>query len=531
MVLLIGTAISAAGDSTPWEKKFGGGRNEGIVSIVALPDSGYIAAGMTESKGAGGKDLWVLRFDATGNTAWDKTFGGPQDDGPMQKPLVVLPDGGFALAGMTESKGAGDSDVWVVKLDRNGDVVWDKAFGGAGEDFAAALTLMPDGGLAVVGYNGSRGAGAIYAWVLRLDADGRLLWEKEFPAQATPQGKILPALYDIAALADGGLVLAGQTKSESGEDVDALVVRLDAKGDVVWDKTYSGPHDEEASSIVVLPDGGFAAAGGSTDGKNKAGLAWRLDRDGGLLWEKSFGGPRGWVFGAKSLADGGLALAGVVATSVGEEKGASVWRLDRDGRLLWQQLIDAPNGGVATTIDALPDGRLLVGGVTSNNGSPDAAIVTLPATPLAAAEGQAGAAPRADEKCVKYVPSVGKTVPVPCEQSPAPGAEQSALAAPAPPPAAATSPAPPTSDRTAELDPARSSQLVFSGEAATLDATLQKLAAWVVVKRNFPDWYEEQVRQASKLSAEQAVTSGSLKRWSHCAVSTAMRPSRPAPIA
>ena len=493
--LLISAAVPAAGDALPWDKSFGGEKSDAFVSVTALPDGGYVTAGMTESKGAGGQDFWVMRFDAKGSVLWDRTFGGPQDDAPIQRPLVALSDGGFAFAGKTGSKGAGEDDAWVVRLSANGDVIWDKTFGGAGSDFATSLAAMPDGGLAVVGKSFSPGdSEAVEDWVLRLDGDGRLLWEKKFPSQLTPRG-VFPSLATIAALADGGLVLAGETKAKESEDADAWFVRLDAKGDVVWDKTYNGPQDERPSSIVVLPDG-FAAAGGAKAGKIESGQAWRLDQDGRLLWQKSFGNPRGSVFATKALPDGGLALAGVIATSVGGENGASVWRLDPDGRLLWQQLIDAPNPGVAMGIDVLPDGRLIVGGVTFKNGSMAAAIVILPQTPPAATEKQeAAASAPADEKCMKYVPSVGKTVAVPCERvpSPAPPVDEHARA-PTQLPAVAMLPPPAAS----KPEPARPSPSLAATTSERLAIKLHRGTVSIHLRPDLAPKHVERIKQLAK---------------------------------
>jgi hypothetical protein len=127
--LMTFAAASAAGDPLPWEKILGGEKDDLLLSAVALPDGGYAVGGGTASKGAGQTDFWALRLDAKGNVVWDKTFGGPKDDSPTRKALAALPDGGFALAGGTYSKGAGDADVWVVRLDGNGNVLWDRTFG------------------------------------------------------------------------------------------------------------------------------------------------------------------------------------------------------------------------------------------------------------------------------------------------------------------------------------------------------------------------------------------------------------------
>jgi hypothetical protein len=439
---LMGTVIvSAASESVPWLTTFGGEKDDLVFSAAIMPDGTYVVGAFTESKGAGKSDFWLIRFDHEGRVIWDKTFGGRNDDGPVKKAFVPLPDGGFAMVGTTYSKGAGASDAWVLRLDPQGNVLWDRTFGGRGEDAGFAIAAMPDGGFAVAAKSRSKGPGVAYAWVLRLDRDGRVQWEKTFPTDVIPR-EDLYELATLAALPDGGLVLGGRKKTDTSEDFDAWVLRIDAKGGVVWDKTYAGPNGERVDTILALPDGGVLAAGGSQTTELAYGMAWRLDRDGGLLWQKTFGAPLGWVIGSTLLPDGGFALAGFTATTVGSDKGGSVWRLDPSGRTVWQQTIDAPNPAFATAVDAFPDGRLLVAGVTKAKGQYDGGIAILPPTPAtatASARAQTAAAPGAPQECLKYLPSIGRSVSVPCEpsDSSAPSAQLPAPAAPAtagPPP-------------------------------------------------------------------------------------------------
>jgi len=145
---------------------------DGASSIVALADGGFAVAGWTESKGAGSSDMWVLRLDEAGNVVWDHTYGGAEDD--VARSIVALADGGLAVAGYTQSKGAGDDDMWVLRLDEAGNVVWDKTFGGAKADMANSIVALADGGFAVAGRTYSKGAGNNDMWVLRLDEAGNV---------------------------------------------------------------------------------------------------------------------------------------------------------------------------------------------------------------------------------------------------------------------------------------------------------------------------------------------------------------------
>jgi hypothetical protein len=119
---LLGTSSTAFSQALPvvWDRTYGGWRFDSASSIVALADGGLAVAGMTKSKGAGKRDMWVLRLDEAGNVLWDHTYGGAHEDRATS--IVALADGGFAVAGYTESKGAGNRDMWVLRLDEAGNV-------------------------------------------------------------------------------------------------------------------------------------------------------------------------------------------------------------------------------------------------------------------------------------------------------------------------------------------------------------------------------------------------------------------------
>ena len=133
-----------------WDKTFGGSSDDSANAIVQTTDGGYAVAGYTNSKGAGGYDMWVIKLDASGNKTWDKTFGGSSYDSANS--IVQTTDGGYVVAGYTKSKGAGGSDMWVVKLDASGNKTWDKTFGGSSYDSANSIVQTADGGYAVAGY-------------------------------------------------------------------------------------------------------------------------------------------------------------------------------------------------------------------------------------------------------------------------------------------------------------------------------------------------------------------------------------------
>ena len=155
-----------------WDKAFGGSQNDEIFTGIKTTDGGYAVCGYTESKGAGGYDVWIAKLDENGEMVWDKAFGG--NEAEVANSIIQTRDGGYALAGYTWSKGEGREDAWVIKLDKNGEIAWDKTFGGSDEDVARCIIQAADGSYAVCGYTESKGAGRYDAWVIKLDEEGNL---------------------------------------------------------------------------------------------------------------------------------------------------------------------------------------------------------------------------------------------------------------------------------------------------------------------------------------------------------------------
>src|SRR5262249_49744603 len=141
-------------------------------------------------------------------------------------------------------------DLWVLKLDAIGNAVWQKSYGGSASDGAGAVRQTPDGGYVVAGYTRSYGAGQFDAWGIKLDADGNVTWQK------TDGGTGFDFASDVQPTADGGYIVAGSTTSFGAGSDDAWVLKLDANGNVIWQKTYGGADSDGASAVHTTADGG-----------------------------------------------------------------------------------------------------------------------------------------------------------------------------------------------------------------------------------------------------------------------------------
>ena len=247
--------IPAIGTSSHFCKAIGGPESEEGHSLIQTSDGGYAIAGSTTSFGAGGGDVYVVKLNAKGNLQWTKTIGGPEnEEGNF---LIQTSDGGYVIAGATNSFGAGDKDVYVVKLDAHGNLQWTKTIGGEYYDEGTSLIQTSDGGYAIAGYTESFGAGEWDVYVVKLDAKGNLQWTKTIGGPGYEIG------FSLIQTSDGGYAIAGSYHLvDDNESVANVVVKLDAHGNLQWTKTIGGEYfDWGGPSLIQTSDGGYLIAG------------------------------------------------------------------------------------------------------------------------------------------------------------------------------------------------------------------------------------------------------------------------------
>ena len=311
-----------------WNKTYGGAGSDAADFIEQTSDGGYILTGQTDSFGKGKGDAWVMRLDQGGNMLWNKTFGGASTDEGMA--VHQVEDGGYILAGYTFSEGKGMSDAWVVRLDRDGKEIWDKTFGGPSYDGATSVQATPDGGYVLVGSTFSFGKGMSDALVIRLDKGGKELWRKTFGADGNDRAMA------VLRTTEGGFIFAGQTQAAAGQNEDLWVVKLDSEGNEAWSKTFGGKSEDRATDIQAVGNEGWIVAGYTKSIGKGEGDAWllRLDPEGNKLWDKTFGGrSRDNAAFCQPTGDGGYILAGSTASFGKGKTDAWIIKLDAEGNL------------------------------------------------------------------------------------------------------------------------------------------------------------------------------------------------------
>jgi len=241
--------ISPNGD-IEWERNYGGLSTATAYSLQQTSDGGYIVAG---DYWFSGSDILILKLFFDGTVEWSKTYGGIEND----KPSVILQtnDGGYIVAGETNSYGAGNSDIWILKLTSDGMIEWQKTYGGSESEYASSIQKTNDGGYIVACSIISFGAGQADFWIIKITSEGVIEWNKSYG------GSKSETAYSIQQTFDGGFVVAGETQSFGAGKKDIWIIKLNIWGDIEWEKTYGGSQDEEASSIQQTNDGGYIIAG------------------------------------------------------------------------------------------------------------------------------------------------------------------------------------------------------------------------------------------------------------------------------
>jgi PKD repeat protein len=399
-----------------WDKTIGGDNYDALAFISPTSDGGYLLAGASESNISGDKsedsrgsrDYWVVKIDANRQKQWDKTFGGNRFESFQN--AVTTADGGYLLVGWSASGASGDktensrggNDYWIVKIDANGNKLWDKTYGGSGTDQLSFATPTTDGGYLLTGWSNSDASGDKSEdskggedwWIIKIDANGNKLWDKTLGGSGEDDD-ISPA----APTSDGGYIIVGDSQSNTSGDKsensrggrDYWVVKIDANGNKVWDKTFGGGGWDAGRRILALSGkeeyllGGFSSSNVSGDKSENSRGGWdywivKIDADGNKLWDRTYGGSNdelGTILFPS--ANGGYLLVGRSLSDASGEKsedskgGSDFWivKIDSQGNKIWDKGLGGNREEVLGSAISPTDGEYLLGGWSNSNISGD----------------------------------------------------------------------------------------------------------------------------------------------------------------
>jgi hypothetical protein len=376
-LLLVGLGVGKSVVQAPsweWFKTFGGSDWDSGSSVQQTSDGGFILVGTTTSFGAGGFDVWLIKTDADGNKLWEKTFGGIRDD--RGHSVQQTSDGGFILLGWTESFDAREADVWLIKTDASGNIEWDRTFGGSDRDKGSSVQQTSDGGFILVGYTESFGAGWADVWLIKTDADGNKLWEKTFGGSGLDSGS------SVQQTSDGGFIIVGYTTSFGAGGFDVWLIKTDADGNKLWEKTFGGSRRDWGSSVQQTSDGGFIIVGYTTS--FGAGDVWliKTDANGNKQWDRTFGGSdwdEGWS--VQQTSDGGFIIVGWT-WSFGAG-GPDVWliKTDANGNKQWDRTFGGSDWDWGFSVQQTSDGGFIIVGSTESFGAGEGDVLLIKSRP------------------------------------------------------------------------------------------------------------------------------------------------------
>jgi len=398
------------------QKTIGGSFFDDLRSMYLTKDGGLIVGGSSESDSSGDKtedntgiiDYWLVKLNKKGKIQWDKTIGGSYDD--QLSCIQQTSDGGYILGGSSESNRSGQKsenskgsyDYWVVKLDRSGNIEWDKTIGGSDYDALACLEQTCDGGYILGGQSFSNKSGdktgnsrgADDYWVVKLDKHGKVQWDK------TIGGSDFDVLYSLQQTNDSGYILGGSSTSNiSGEktensrgDYDYWIVKLDKHGRIQWDKTIGGSDFDVLHAIQQTSDGGYILGGTSSSGisgektESNRGLYhsdyWivKLSSEAQIQWDKTIGGvDDDFLYSLQQTSDKGYILGGYSYSNTSGEKTENskgeddywVVKINKYGKVEWDKTIGGNHFERLSSIKEIQKNWYMLGGSSSSDISGD----------------------------------------------------------------------------------------------------------------------------------------------------------------
>ena len=385
-------------------------------------DGGYILAGSTYSFGAGSIDAWLLKYTGDGTLSWSRTVGGGNSDSANS--VAQTADGGYIAAGRTESFGAGNYDIFLLKVAADGNLTWSHTAGSSGEEIAFSLAITSDGDYIVAGHTGSFGAGGDDVLLVKTDSSEDLpdcslcasvaaltqvttsststdaptvdvastdpLTSNPTPTSNSPSpqsiflcglspvivasgGSSDDSAYSVAQTADGGYIVAGETSSWGAGFKDVLLIKYTRIGELSWARTAGGSGVDSASSVAQTTDDGYIVTGNTTSwgSGGEDVLLLKYASDGTLSWAKTAGG--GASDKANAVAqttDGGYIVAGSTFSYGAGNSDAFLLKYAGNGTLSWAKTAGGTGLEAANDVAQLAStGDYYIAGVTDSFGA------------------------------------------------------------------------------------------------------------------------------------------------------------------
>jgi len=420
IVITFNSKVYSQAPALAIQKNFGGSSAESFYSIKSTADGGFIAAGSTQSvdgdvtgNHGNNNDAWVIKTDSNLNVQWKKCYGGSSSESIYE--IIQKDDGSYIFIGTAGSNDFdvsgvhGSGDVWVVRLDAAGNLLWQHCYGGIEGEMGRSISLTDDGGFIAAGESKSNDGdvsghhgGSFDAdyWVFKADSTGAIQWQKSLGGTRYESAKSVRPSFD------GGYIVCGNAASEDGDVTgfhtvlgnypDYWVVKLDSAGNLQWQKCLGGTGIDYARIIIQTIDSAFIVAGttGSDDGDvspwvpgSPTGWVVKLDTTGTVIWKKLLGVHGEDINSMLQAPDGGFIAGGSTwsdGNGVNSNGFYDFWIVKTDSacNIQWQRNYGGTDYDFGDAIDFFPGGYVVTGNVSShdvdlnsNKGGYDAWIV------------------------------------------------------------------------------------------------------------------------------------------------------------
>ncbi|MDI6808846.1 MAG: T9SS type A sorting domain-containing protein [Candidatus Eisenbacteria bacterium] len=339
-------------------------------SMTRTYDGGFAVAGATMSYGAGLTDIFISRFDRSGDHVWTRTLGGTGYDEVYS--VWQSLNNELLVTGSTTSYGAGGLDLILSKFNSSGDLAWTKTLGGSGADYGRSVIHTFDGGFVVTGATSSYGAGNYDLLLSRFDTSGNRTWTRTLGGSDRECG------FSVIQTMDEGYVVTGYTRSYGAGSADLILSKFNDAGTHLWTKTLGGIYDEEGRSVIETSDGSLVVTGytrsygaGSSDI-----IISKFTSSGTHVWSRTVGSTV-YDYGHSVIeaSDGSLILAGSVSEYGAGSDDAALLKFGASGDLLWTKAIGGSSVDVAYSLAQAVDGGLLVAGYTQSYGAGNSCVL------------------------------------------------------------------------------------------------------------------------------------------------------------
>jgi hypothetical protein len=354
------------------EKTLGKNKFDSFDAVTKTPDGGMVFLGRLDPDGFGNGAFYLVKTDANTDTLWTKIYeSGNSAEGYS---IDITADSGFIFTGNMYDYAGTDYDIYVVRTDKNGNILWSKIFGGSGYDFSYSIKSTTDDGFILAATTDSYGPGDYNMYIIKGDVNGDTLWTR-----ITGTDSIEYATIALQAN-DGGYIIGGQSWGIGQGEGDFYLIKLDSQGDHVWSKTYGGRWDEDMYSIAKTFDGGYIMSGNTESwiggvltptnthpANNKQDVyIVKIDEFGDTLWTGTFGGVN-FDNGRniKQTSDSGYIFAGR-SYSFSSSQDIYLVKLNSSGDTLWTRKFDGGYSESGYEVEEHPDGGYIIAGYSNS---------------------------------------------------------------------------------------------------------------------------------------------------------------------